>query len=120
MGIKRGLSRADNSLRYEFQNAYFKVVKAELNTERNRVIIQVKAYPDEASRRYVETVQTSPMPGMYNRTVYEKTYDIDASELPASTTATTVKNKLLQSSYLWLKQSSGDFNTGIDVLEEGQ
>lgn len=124
MALKRSLARGDNQLRFEFPNAYFKIMKAEMNTERNKLIIQIKAYGDEAARRYED--QTSqqmpmPMPGMnMNRVVYEKTYEVDPSVVPVATTATTVKDQLLQSSYLWLKSLSGDFGSATDVLESGQ
>lgn len=121
MGLKRNLARSDNSLRFEFQNAYFKISKSEMNNERNKLIISVKAYGDEAARRYEESSTAMPMPGMSSsRVVFEKTYEADPTTVPAHTTATTLKDQLIQSSYLWLKQNSGDFANATDVLESGQ
>ena len=102
MALKLLIKRAENELRAEYLNGYWKINDIFLGSDQIHVTLNV--YPDEDARRFN---QTSPMP-MNPRPVFSKGYQIPNAQI-------SIQNlgELKTAVYTWLK-TQPEFKDAVD------
>lgn len=118
MALKKVLARADNRVKGDFQNSYWKI--SSIRNENGKINIDIKCYVDQDARK-LDLGQSGPMmPGSGDITVSSKNFSFDEGQLPSPIYQTTSESSRLKHvCYLWLKNQD-DFRNSVDVLEAGQ
>lgn len=118
MALKKALARADNRVKGDFQNSYWKIYS--IRNENGKINIDIRCYVDQDARK-LDLGETGPMmPGSGDITVTNKNYSFVEGQLPSPTLQTqSESSRLKHVCYLWLKLQD-DFRLADDVLEAGQ
>ena len=114
MGLQKKLNRNDSRFKYEFPNAYFKIIKVDVNTLTDEVKILVRAYADKEARDFDVSGEGLPFLNTSCK-LFDNVYKVNLV-VASDNNETNPKDKLLKAAYTWLKSYSGHFSDAIDIL----
>jgi len=105
MALKKTIIRADNRIKYEFLNGYFRIVEMNIDLRENKARIHVVGYADETARRFNSEVM--PLAKNEERYIYDQWFNCD------------LENPSIAEAYEFLKTQQY-FLDASDVFEDGQ